>query len=56
MKAIWSVGERPHFQDDCWCRPYVCEDCEVEHHRLIQLSTDSQPRMAVFSDQRVAVA
>lgn len=53
MKVIDSLGERPHFLQDCWCKPYVCDGCEMEHHRMVQLSTDCQPRMAAFSDQRV---
>lgn len=50
MKVIDSLGERPHYLQDCWCKPYTCEDCEMEHHRMVQLTTDSQPRMASFSE------
>lgn len=55
MRAIDSIGERPHFAIDCWCNPFTCDSCEFEHHRMVQLSMDNQPRMAVFSDQRAYV-
>ena len=54
MKVIWSNdGERPHFATDCWCQPYACPDCGRENHRQVQLTRDVQPRMAMFSDQRI---
>jgi hypothetical protein len=49
LNVIDSIGERPHFMDDCWCNPYMCEDCDLEHHRCVQLTIDDQPRMAVFT-------
>ena len=55
MKVVWSIGERPHFVHDCWCRPKICDHCGAEQHRHVELTHDVQPRMAVFSDQRAVV-
>lgn len=53
MKAISAVT-RPHFAENCWCRPKECECCGAPEHKNAELAPDSIPRMAVFSDQRLS--
>lgn len=43
---------RPHFTQDCWCKPTSCECCGGVAHRNPDVRPDVQARMAVFSDQR----
>jgi hypothetical protein len=58
MTIVISTIERPHVESaECWCRPVEvhCE-CDQNHdsvwgHRFVEARPDSQPRMAIFSEQ-----
>lgn len=54
MRTLIAIDTitRPHFlNENCWCRPTTCECCGGIAHRIPDVRPDTQPRMAVFSDQ-----